>query len=155
MFYARARINALKLEEHKGRGIEGYDKTCRLCGEEEEDLVHFVSNCKKLEAVRNYEILDKNTNNSEERMRKLLYRDDRCWEVGKMIKDLWDLRRKILKELEKVKLSSKQKKDSNTGHNDSGSDVNNVQRISGSGPLTQTTQGCDNIRPKIRSLSKG
>ena len=41
-FYARARINALKLEEHKGRGIEGYNKTCKLC-EEEEDLVHFVS----------------------------------------------------------------------------------------------------------------
>ena len=109
--------------------------------------MHFVSNCKKLETVRNYELLDKNNNNSEERMRKLLYRDDRCWEVGKMIKDLWDLRRKILKELEEVKLSSKLKKNSTTGHNDSGSDLNNVQRSSDSGSLTQTTQGCNNIRP--------
>ena len=30
-FYARARMNALKFEEHKGRGIKGYNKTCKLC----------------------------------------------------------------------------------------------------------------------------
>ena len=47
-FYARARINALKLEEHKGRGIENYNKKCKLCGEEDEDLVHFISKCKKI-----------------------------------------------------------------------------------------------------------
>ena len=154
MFYARARINALKLEEHKGRGIEGYDKTCKLCKEEDEDLVHFISNCKKLEGVRNYELLDKNINNSEERMRKFLYRDNRCWEVGKMIKDLWDQRRKILKEMEKEKISSMQKDNSPNGQNDSGSRIDNVQRSS-SGPLTLTTQGCHNIKQKNRSLSKG
>ena len=154
MFYARARINALKLEEHKGRGIEGYDKTCKLC-KEDEDLVHFISNCKKLEGVRNYELLDKNINNSEERMRKFLYRDNRCWEVGKMIKDLWDQRRKILKEMEKEKISSMQKDNSPNGQNDSGSRIDNVQRSSGSGPLTLTTQGCHSIRQKNRSLSKG
>ena len=27
--YARARINALQLEEHKGRGKENYDATCK------------------------------------------------------------------------------------------------------------------------------
>ena len=45
-FYARARINALKLEQHKGRGIKGYNKTCKLC-EEEENLVHFIGTLKK------------------------------------------------------------------------------------------------------------
>ena len=153
MFYARARINALKLEEHKGRGIEGYDRTCKLCGEEVEDLVHFVSKCKKLETVRDYEILDKNINNPEERMRKLLYRDERCWEIGKMLKDLWVRRRELLKELEKIKLPNKPKK--NNGHNDSGSDMNKVQGSSGSGPQNPATQGCGNKRPRNIYLSKG
>ena len=48
--YARARINALQLEEHKGRGINNYDTTCKLCGEETEDLVHFITKCKSLES---------------------------------------------------------------------------------------------------------
>ena len=34
MFYERARTNTIKLEDHKGRGIVGYDKTCKLCKEE-------------------------------------------------------------------------------------------------------------------------
>jgi len=146
MFYARARINALKLEEHKGRGIEGYDKTCKLCKEENEDLVHFISKCRKLEGIRDYELLDKNISNSEDRMRKLLYRDNRCWDVGRMIKDLWDQRRKLLKEIEKV--SSMQINSIPNRQNDSGSSVDNIQRSSGSGSLTLTTQGCKNIRTK-------
>ena len=33
--YARAKKkNTLQLEEHKGRGKENYDATCKLCGEE-------------------------------------------------------------------------------------------------------------------------
>ena len=123
--------------------------------EDEEDLVHFISNCKKLEGIRNYELLDKNTNNSEERMRKLLYRDNRCWEVGKMIKDLWDQRRKLLKEIEKEKVSSMQINSIPNRQNDSGSLVDNIQRSSGSGPLTITTQGCNNRRSKNKNLSKG
>ena len=124
MFYARARINALKLEEHKGRGIEGYNKKCKLCGEEEEDLVHFISRCEKLEPVRDYNLLDKNIRDPEERMRKLLYRDNRCWKVGKLIKDLWDLRRKLLKEIGKPTrgtLPKKAKKKTKGTKNDSGS----------------------------------
>ena len=96
MFYARARINAIKLEEHKGRGIEGYDKTCKLCKEENEDIVYFLTKCRRLEDIRDYELLDRDINNYEEIMRKLLFRDNRCYEVGKMVKDLWIQRRKLL-----------------------------------------------------------
>jgi len=125
-FYARARINALKLEEHKGRGIEGYNKKCRLCGEEDEDLVHFISKCKKLEQVRDYNLLDRNISDPEDRMRILLYRDDRSWRVGKLIRDLWDLRRKLLKEIEKPTRG----------------------RNKGLRPPVLTTQGCIGTRPK-------
>ena len=150
MFYARARINALKLEEHKGRGIEGYNKICKLCEEEVEDLVHFVSKCKKLETVRDYNLLDRNTSDPEERMRKLLYRDERSWKVGKLIKDLWDLRRELLKKADRitgVAQSRKPKKNTKYGNTDSGSGIDEVQGNRGSGPLMITTQGCNGTRP--------
>ena len=97
MFYVRARTNSIKLEEHKGRGIVDYDRTCKLCYEETEDLVHFVTKCKKLEEIRNYELLDRLITDPEERMRKLLFRNNNCYEIGKMLKGLWTLRRDLLK----------------------------------------------------------
>ena len=47
--YARARLNALQLEEHKGRSNKNYNTTCKLYGKEKEDLIHFTVKCKKLE----------------------------------------------------------------------------------------------------------
>ena len=95
MFYARARTNSIKLEEHKGRGIANYNKTCRLCNEETEDLVHFLTKCNKLEEKRNYNLLDKKETDPEDRMRKLLFRNNRCYEVGKMIKRTLDPEKKL------------------------------------------------------------
>ena len=95
-FLARARINALQLEEHKGRGQMNFNTNCKLCGQEKEDLVHFLIKCEKLEIRRNYKIIDKNISNSEERMRKLLYKNKKYQEVGKQIKNLWDLRKKLI-----------------------------------------------------------
>ena len=69
--YARARVNALQLEEHKGRGIKHYDTTCKLCKEEEEDLIHFLVKCKALEKRRNNEILDKHRSDPELKTRIL------------------------------------------------------------------------------------
>ena len=148
MFYARARINALKLEEHKGRGIEGYNKMCKLC--KEEDLVHFVSKCKKLEPVRDYDLLDRDVSDPEDRMRNVLYRDDRNWRVGKLIKDLWDLKRKLLKNMEKSTRGAQSRKTEETtkrGNTDSGSDKDKILGDRGSGPIVLTTQGCNGIRP--------
>merc|ERR1711874_565357 len=96
IFLARARTNTLKLEDHKGRGLPGYDKTCKLCKEGKEDIVHFIIDCKKLEKSRDYNLIDRNINNSEERMRKLLFRNNKYQEIGTMIKNLWTNRKKIL-----------------------------------------------------------
>ena len=46
--YARARSNALLLEEQKGKINKNYDTTCKLCGEEKEVIVHFTIKCSKL-----------------------------------------------------------------------------------------------------------
>merc|ERR1712179_383414 len=97
-FYARARINSLKLEEQIGRGKTNYDKRCKLCEKEEEDIVHFTIKCEKLEDKRNYDLINKKLIDPEERMRALLFRNENHQEVGRMIKALWDLRGKMLKD---------------------------------------------------------
>ena len=96
IFLARARTNTLKLEEHKSRGIPGYDKTCKLCRESKEDIVHFTIDCKKLEKVRNYNLIDNELNSSEEKMKTLLFRNSNFQEIGYMIKKLWEERRELL-----------------------------------------------------------
>ena len=127
-FYARARINALKLEEQKGRGMENYNKSCKLCGEEDEDLVHFISKCRSLEQKRDYNLLDKDISDPEERMRILLFRDERRQSIGKLIKNLWDHRRQLLKEIEK-----------------------RGDRSTSSQPPQSTTQGCKRIKQKKKN----
>ena len=108
-FYARARINSLKLEEQIGRGKMNYDKKCKLCEKEEEDIVHFTIKCGKLEEKRNYDLINKELRDPEERMRALLFRNENHQEVGRMIKALWDLRGKMLKD-RKIIIKNKQKK---------------------------------------------
>ena len=85
MFYARARLNALSLEEAKGRGKAYYDKTCKLCEQEEEDLLHFMIECPYLEKRRDYEIIDMNVVEPKERLIKCLFRQNEYQKTGKMI----------------------------------------------------------------------
>ena len=87
------------MEEHKGRGLEHYNTTCKLCNEEKEDLVHFLIKCKALEEKRNYEILENNTNDPELKARILLFRNDNIQEVIKLIRRRWDCRKKLMKQL--------------------------------------------------------
>ena len=130
-FYARARINALKLEEQKGRGRENYNKRCKLCGEEDEDMVHFIVKCKNLEEERDYDLLNADTRDPEEKMKVLLFRDERRQSIGKMIRNLWECRRKQLKEIEK--------------RGETGANLQQTQI---------TTQGCKNSRDETQQLPK-
>ena len=96
IFLARARTNTLKLEEHKGRGVPGYDKTCKLCKKSEENIVHFIIDCNELEEIRNYNLIDSRLKNSEEKMITLLFYNDNFQEIGYMLKRLWNKRRNLL-----------------------------------------------------------
>ena len=80
-------------------GLKNYNTTCKLCGEEKEDLVHFIIKCKSLEPKRNYNLIDKDIDDPEERMRKLLYRNEKHQEIGRLIKNLWSLRRELINNL--------------------------------------------------------
>ena len=86
------------MEKHKGRGNKHYNTTCRLCGEEEEeDLIHFIIKCKKLEKKRNGSVINNNILDPEERMKDLLYRNKDYRKTSRVVRDLWTLRRQLLK----------------------------------------------------------
>ena len=56
LFLARSNTLPLNIK----RKYTGGDTKCKLCNTENEDLVHFLINCKKLEHKRNREIMQKN-----------------------------------------------------------------------------------------------
>ena len=74
-----------------------------MCKEAEENIVHFLMDCGKLKAHRNYDLIDKDILNPEERMRTLLFRNNRYQETGEMIKNLWIKRRHLLGDNKKKK----------------------------------------------------
>ena len=48
-------INSLQLEEQLGRGRIDYDKTSKLCGQEEKNLENFIVKCPRLQCKRDTE----------------------------------------------------------------------------------------------------
>ena len=86
MFYARARLNSLRLEEAMGRGNIFYNSICKLCKQEEEDLLHFMIECPRLERNRNYEIIDEEIIEPKKRLIQCLFKQRKYQETGKMIK---------------------------------------------------------------------
>merc|ERR1712121_388434 len=86
MFFARARLNALGLEEAKRRGNIFHNTICKMCKNEDEDLLHFVIECPKLENKRNYEIIDRNMTEPGKRLVHCLFKQKKYQETGKMLK---------------------------------------------------------------------
>ena len=103
----------MKLEEAIGRGNEKYDKTCKLCGEEEENLLHFIIKCPSLENKRNYKIIDNRTTDLEQRLIDVLYKQENHRGIGWMIRDMWLKRKDILKDKEDMYRKSQANKKKN------------------------------------------
>ena len=59
-----------------------YNSNCKLCGEEKEDIVHFIMKCKNLEKSRDYSIIKKDIKDPEERMREQLCRNKNFQQIG-------------------------------------------------------------------------
>ena len=49
--------------------------------------------------MRNYQLIDKNIRNPEERLRELLYKNKEHQEIGKLIKNLWIHRKNRIDDL--------------------------------------------------------
>ena len=71
-----------------------------MCGEKEEDLIHFTVKCKKLEKKRNSSVIDNRILDPEERMKDLLFRNKDFRSTSRIIRDLWTLRGQLLKAME-------------------------------------------------------
>ena len=123
VYYARARINSLKLEEAIGRGNEHYNKICKLCGKEEEDLLHFMIKCTALENKRNFNLINNKIKDPEQRLIDVLYKQENHRGVGWMIRAMWLKRKDILKNREdmyKASLASKKKNKEKLNRSDPG-----------------------------------
>ena len=108
-YLAKARTNSLQLEDHLGRGIPNYDKTCKLCKTEEEDLEHFLVRCPDLNQKRNLEIMKKVIPmTSEEQTLHILFKCKQYQKVGKIIRNMWEYR-KLRKDKLKPPLLKKRK----------------------------------------------
>ena len=57
-YLAKARTNTLHLEEYHARRNRNHDKSCKLCGQAEEDLEHFLVVCPALETKRDRDIME-------------------------------------------------------------------------------------------------
>ena len=62
----QARTNTLPLNTTKRH--TGGDTKCELCNYENEDLIHFLIDCKGLEHKRNINLIQKNLNMDKEKM---------------------------------------------------------------------------------------
>ena len=110
MFLARARLNALGLEEAKRRGNIFHNTICKMCKQEDEDLLHFVIECPKLENKRNYEIIDRGIAEPGKRLVHCLFKQKKYQETGKMIKSMWYTRKNIIEQGKKGKKQNKIKR---------------------------------------------
>ena len=97
-YLAKARTASLQLEEHLGRGRKDYDKTCKLCFQEEENLEHFMVKCpllqckRNIEAIKTWEDLD-----TKKQTAYLLFKDKDYDRMGNMIKIMCLHRKELLK----------------------------------------------------------
>ena len=86
-YLAKARTNSLQLEVHLGRGLENYDRTCKSCRIEDEDLEHFLIRCSKLQGKRDSEIMRTETEMaSEQKTTHILFEKKQFMKTARMIK---------------------------------------------------------------------
>ena len=97
-YLAKARTNALQLEEHLGRGKADADTTCRLCKQGEGNLEHFMVECPELETKRENRIISKwRSQNKTQMTANILFKEKDHQSVGGMIKRMWLHRKELMK----------------------------------------------------------
>ena len=96
-YLAKARTNCLQLEEYFNRRNRNYDKTCKLCNQEEENLEHFLVVCPRLQSKRDPAIMDQwNNLDTRTQTASILFKEKDYNRTGAMIRKMW-LYRKDLK----------------------------------------------------------
>ena len=95
---ARARTNTLKLEEVIYRINREYNKTCKLCGAEEEDLRHFILECPRLEGKRDRRLMEKWRNvDKDKQLINILFKEKDHNKLRQMLGAMWQYRKDLLR----------------------------------------------------------
>ena len=100
----RARANILDLNDRQRFNQGHKDTSCKLCGEEYEDLTHFLIKCKGLEEQRNTQIILKNKgSNDEVTVGNVLFdiEEQDLEKTKKMLQRMWNKRKKFEQNLRK------------------------------------------------------
>ena len=80
-----------------GRGIENYEKNCKLC-KTEEDLKHFLTKYPKLTCHRDKEILEKYRNqDTKKQTEDIPFNNKEYRREGKVIRKMWLFTKELLK----------------------------------------------------------
>ena len=88
-----ARSNSLNLNDMKKHS--GGEATCDVCGEEEEDLIHFMVRCRGLEDRRDRELIEKYRGRDDrETTGKILFymKKDEVEKLKKILRFMWTKR---------------------------------------------------------------
>ena len=96
----RARANILELNDRQRHNKVHKDTSCKMCGTEYEDLIHFMIKCKELEEERNIQlIMKKKVNNDEDTVGNLLFdiEESDFDTTKKMLQRMWNKRKIIEK----------------------------------------------------------
>ena len=95
---ARARTNTLKLEEVINRRNREYDKTCKLCGAEEENLRHYILECPRLEGKRDRGLMEKWRNiDKDKQLIDILFNEKDHEKLRQMLGTMWQHRKDLLR----------------------------------------------------------
>ena len=95
----KARANNLTLNSKRWSGR--VDARCDLCGDEREDLVHFLIDCSKLENKRDRSIMEKCQDADKENMAgKILFDKDEIDKVKDMLEAMWKSRKRQIKQIQ-------------------------------------------------------
>ena len=96
---AKARTNSLQLAEWYGRGKNGKGEIkCPICKESDEDLIHFLIDCDKLEESRDPKIMNKVKIKKSKilQVRTLLFKLKEWDNIAEMIQKMWNKRKSII-----------------------------------------------------------
>ena len=100
----RARTNCLDLDDKKWKELN----SCRLCGVEKEDLIHFLLICETLQQIRARSILLQrpHTSDATEQMGDFLFEYDDMEERKALLFQMWNARTNFLKQLHETEGSA-------------------------------------------------
>ena len=107
----QARTNTLDLNtRNRFKKEDEKDTRCKLCGKENENLIHFLIECKEMEKVRDKELMKKYQEENMETMTgNILFNMENIEETKIMLGKMWKYRKERIIEKEKEEKEEKNK----------------------------------------------